>query len=66
METIVLSAETALEDSGRPLKRISWFLRSAGDPNDRDVVQANADGVRYTPLTTREHRRTGARVVSGV
>ena len=61
METIVLSAETALEDSGRPLKRISWFLRSAGDPNDRDVVQANADGVRYTPLTTREHRRAGAR-----
>lgn len=61
MSTIVLSAETALADSGRPLKRLSWFLRSAGDPNDRDVVQSNADGVRYTPLTTRDHRRIGAR-----
>lgn len=61
MSTIVLSAETALADSGRPLKRLSWFLRSAGDPNDRDVVRANADGVRYTPLTTRDHRRVGAR-----
>ena len=60
-ETIVLSAETALEDSGRPFKRISWFLRSAGDPNDRDVIQDNADGVRYTPLTTRDHRRVGSR-----
>ena len=61
METIVLSAETALEDSGRPFERLSWFLRSAGDPNDRDVMQDNADGVRYTPLTTRDHRRVGSR-----
>jgi choline dehydrogenase-like flavoprotein len=61
MRTIVLSAEAALEESDRPLKRLSWFLRSAGDPNDRDVVQTNADGVRYTPLTTRDHRRIGSR-----
>ncbi|MFL5334070.1 MAG: GMC family oxidoreductase [Geminicoccaceae bacterium] len=60
-ESIILSAETALEASGRPLQRLRWFLRSAGDPNDRDVVHANADGVRYTPLTTREHHRVGSR-----
>ena len=60
-ESVILSAETALAESGRPLQRIGWFLRSAGDPNDRDVVQASADGVRYTPLTTADHRRVGAR-----
>ncbi len=60
-ESVILSAETALEESGRPLQRLRWFLRSAGDPNDRDVVHANADGVRYTPLTTREHHRVGSR-----
>ena len=57
----MLSAEAALEESGRPLKRLRWFLQSAGDPNDRDVIESNADGVRYTPLTTRDRRRVGTR-----
>ena len=61
MRAIVLSAEAALAESNRPLRRLSWFLRSAGDPNDRDVVESNADGVRYTPLTTRDRRRVGTR-----
>ncbi|MGD9510645.1 MAG: GMC family oxidoreductase, partial [Geminicoccaceae bacterium] len=61
MRSIILSAEAALEESGNPLRRIEWFLQSAGDPNDRDVIASNADGVRYTPLTTRNRRRTGTR-----
>jgi choline dehydrogenase-like flavoprotein len=61
MRSIILSAEAALEECGNPLRRIEWFLQSAGDPNDRDVIASNADGVRYTPLTTRDRRRTGTR-----
>ena len=61
MRAIVLSAEAALEESNRPLQRLSWFLRSAGDPNDRDVIESNANGVRYTPLTARDRRRVGTR-----
>ena len=67
MRTIVLSAEAALEESGRPLRaRLRWFLRSAGDPNDRDVRRGRCRGLRYTPLTTRErpphrHARAAAR-----
>lgn len=61
MRSIILSAEASLKESGNPLRRIEWFLQSAGDPNDRDVIASNADGVRYTPLTTRNRRRTGTR-----
>lgn len=61
MRSIILSAESSLEESGNPLRRIEWFLQSAGDPNDRDVIASNADGVRYTPLTTRDRRRIGTR-----
>ncbi|MDN5869784.1 MAG: GMC family oxidoreductase [Nitrococcus sp.] len=41
----------------------SWrsLLRSIGDPNDIDVIRNSSEGVRYTPLSTREHRREGAR-----
>jgi len=61
MRSIVLSAEEALLESGHPLRRLDWFLQSAGDPNDRDVIASSADGVRYTPLTTRAGHRTGTR-----
>ena len=44
-ESVILSAETALAESGRPLQRIRWFLRSAGDPNDRDVVEATKKSI---------------------
>ena len=37
------------------------LLRSFGDPNDRDVLEDGADGLFYTPLTTRGHRRNGTR-----
>ena len=40
---------------------MSWLLRGALDPNDVDLIRENAEGVRYTPLTTRGHRRMGSR-----
>ncbi len=60
-DAIVDSAEATLVESGRPLQRLSWFFRSAGDPNDADLIRENAEGVRYTPLTTRDHHRMGTR-----
>ncbi len=60
-DAIVESAEATLLASGRPLQRLAWFFQGAGDPNDEDLIRANAEGVRYTPLTTRDHRRMGTR-----
>jgi choline dehydrogenase-like flavoprotein len=37
------------------------LLHSAGDPNDIDVIRSSAEGVCYTPLTTRQGRRIGTR-----
>jgi choline dehydrogenase-like flavoprotein len=36
-------------------------LDSALDPNDWRVVEESAIGIRYTPLTTEDHRRVGSR-----
>lgn len=61
MATIGASARAAFAQSGYALSRLSWLVRGALDPNDVDLIRENAEGVRYTPLTTRDHRRTGAR-----
>jgi hypothetical protein len=34
---------------------------SVGDPNDWRVVAEGSVGARYTPLTSRDHQRIGAR-----
>jgi choline dehydrogenase len=59
--TIARSAETALAGSDNLIKRVGWFLESWGDPNDWRLVRQNATGSRYTPLSTRNHARTGSR-----
>jgi choline dehydrogenase-like flavoprotein len=38
-----------------------WFLESGLDPNDWRLVESNATGIRYVPLTTCGHTRTGFR-----
>lgn len=43
------------------IKRFLWALQSQFDPNDWRLVGDDADGIRYAPLTTREHRRYGTR-----
>ena len=58
---IIDSAFEAFMADGRRMDRARWFLQSLFDPNDWRLVQDNATGVRYLPLTTDGHRRTGAR-----
>ncbi len=60
-DTIATYAERALLDSGGLVARIGWFLESWGDPNDWRLVQQDAIGSRYLPLTTRRHARVGSR-----
>jgi choline dehydrogenase len=60
-KTVADCADKALADSGDVIKRVGWFLKSWGDPNDWRLVQQNATGSRYTPLTTRTHARVGSR-----
>ncbi len=50
--------EAAVAGDHRSLRAL---LRSIGDPNDIDAIRSSAEGVRYTPLTTRDHRRIGTR-----
>jgi len=48
--------DVAVNDADRRAR-----LESQLDPNDWRVVSDDAIGLRYTPMTTREHRRVGAR-----
>jgi choline dehydrogenase-like flavoprotein len=43
------------------LTRLWWLIQGKADPNDWRLVRQNALGIGYTPLTTRNHARTGAR-----
>ena len=58
---IIDSAFEAFMEDGHRMDRVRWFLQSLFDPNDWRLVQGNAIGVRYLPLTTDGHARTGAR-----
>jgi choline dehydrogenase len=53
---VLQSPEFALTDEDRQAR-----LESELDPNDWRVVSDAAIGLRYTPLTTRNHQRVGAR-----
>ena len=47
---------------GTPLvERLKWAIQGKGDPNDWRLVERNAEGLRYTPLTTHRHARMGTR-----
>jgi choline dehydrogenase-like flavoprotein len=56
MRAALKSPEFALTDDDRRAR-----LDSELDPNDWRVVSDPAIGLRYTPLTTRNHQRIGAR-----
>ena len=51
----------SLRQEGHLVERLGWFLESWGDPNDWRLVEKDAIGSRYLPLTTRNHARTGTR-----
>jgi choline dehydrogenase len=61
MGVIANSAVKAFEEMGDPLTQFKWAIESQHDPNDWRLAQANAFGLRYTPLTTRDHVRIGSR-----
>ena len=61
MNVIRESAREAFEGAGDWLQRLRWFVKSQADPNDWRLVESDSFGVRYTPLTTRNHVRVGSR-----
>lgn len=61
MRTMVESARAAARECGSPIDSLHRLLRGAADPNDLDLLNNNVQGLRYTPLTTRDHRRLGSR-----
>jgi choline dehydrogenase len=61
MGVITGSAVKAFEKMGEALTQLEWSIESQHDPNDWRLVEANAFGLRYAPLTTRNHVRVGSR-----
>ena len=61
LETIAESTAAGIRDIGDVPDRLHWLAQSALDPNDWRTVRENAFGIRYVPLTTRNHIRVGSR-----
>jgi choline dehydrogenase-like flavoprotein len=61
MFLISKAARAVFAKMDHPLKRLLWFMKSQADPNDWRLVQADAFGMRYLPLSTRDHVRVGSR-----
>jgi choline dehydrogenase len=61
VQVLLHSAADAFDDIGQPIGSLIGLAEAKADPNDWRLVAENAVGVRYTPLTTRGHRRMGAR-----
>jgi choline dehydrogenase-like flavoprotein len=63
LRTVMLdSARAALRDAaGRSGFRLGKLTNDEADPNDWRVAQDGGIGLRYTPLTTRNHARIGSR-----
>ena len=55
------SGHQAFDDIGEKLKRVRWFFEGKLDPNDWRLVEKNSIGLRYVPLSTSNHARTGTR-----
>jgi len=61
VDAIVDSVKDAAEQIGYPEEQARWLLVGQLDPNDWRLVKENAVGLRYPPLTTRNHQRMGTR-----
>ncbi len=55
------SGHQAFDDIGEKLKRVRWLFEGQLDPNDWRLVEKNSIGLRYVPLSTNNHARTGSR-----
>ena len=60
-EVLCDSAIAASVDIGEEVERLRWLAESQLDPNDWRTVRQNSIGLRYLPLTTRNHTRVGTR-----
>jgi choline dehydrogenase-like flavoprotein len=61
IKVVLESVSEVFEDARDPLERLRWLLAGGADPNDWRLVKANAEGIRYAPLTNRNHARMGTR-----
>ena len=61
IRTLLDSVHAALKDAGDKFTQIKSLFETTSDPNDWRSVRDNGVGVRYTPLTTRNHQRMGTR-----
>ncbi|HUF56764.1 MAG TPA: GMC family oxidoreductase [Thermohalobaculum sp.] len=61
LEMLAASVREIARDSGDFWRRLRWLAESAADPNDIDRLDDAAEGVCFTPLTTRDGRRVGSR-----
>jgi choline dehydrogenase-like flavoprotein len=60
-DAITSAALEAFAEEGHPARGVRWFLEGGLDPNDWRLVCDDATGIRYMPLTTRNHVRMGSR-----
>ncbi len=60
-DVLLTSIRTMASDGAGFGRRFRWFLESAADPNDIDRLDEAAEGLCYTPLSTRDGRRVGSR-----
>ena len=61
IDTLIESSKAAIQDIGHLSERIRWLAQGMLDPNDWRTDEENSFGIRYMPITTRNHARTGAR-----
>lgn len=61
MAMILTSVRQIAEESPDIWRRLRWFIESAADPNDIDRIEAAAEGLCFTPLTTLDGHRRGSR-----
>jgi choline dehydrogenase len=61
LELLKYSALAAFRAFGRPIESFGRGLKGLLDPNDWRLVKRSAEGLRYTPLATKQGKRMGAR-----
>jgi choline dehydrogenase len=61
LKVLIVSIAEAIEEIGHIFDRVLWFFQSLLDPNEWRSVKENSIGLRYLPLTTRNHARMGTR-----
>jgi choline dehydrogenase len=60
-DTIADCAKVALLHSGHTVRSTGGLLQSWADPNDWRPETEHLSGISYTPLTTKDHARSGVR-----